>query len=77
MCLVVRGHETYVPDVVTYFSMVDREMVHIALTLAVLHDFHVKAADVLNAYVTVPNKEKVWTVVVPEFEDDVGMIAIF
>ena len=33
-------------------------MVHIALTVALLHDLVVKAADVLNAYVMASNKEK-------------------
>jgi hypothetical protein len=49
---------------------VSRETVRIALTIAVLHDFDVKAADVKNAYLTAPTTEKVWTVCGPEFGPD-------
>ena len=42
--------------------MVTRETVHISLTLEALHGLEVKVADVLNAYVMVPNQEKVCTV---------------
>ena len=41
-----------------------RETMHITLTMAVLHDLEVKAADVLNAYVMAPNREKIWTLMV-------------
>jgi hypothetical protein len=37
-------------------------MLHIALMLASLNDLEVKSGDVLNAYITAPVKEKVWTV---------------
>ena len=33
----------------------------IALTMVALHDLKVKSADILNAYVTAPNHEKIWT----------------
>ena len=35
------------------------------LTMAMLYDIKVKAADVLSAYVMAPNREKVWTVFGP------------
>jgi hypothetical protein len=38
--------------------------------LAPLNDLQVKAGDVLNAYITAPVKEKVWTVLGPEFGPD-------
>ena len=44
--------------------------------MAALHDLDVKAADVLNAYVMVPNREKILTVLGPEFGDDAGRFAI-
>ena len=47
---------THTPDTVTYSSVVTRETVHIALTMAALHNLEVKAGDVLNAYVTAPKK---------------------
>ena len=44
------------------YSVVTIEIVYIALTIAALHDLEVKAADVLNADVTVSNCEKILTV---------------
>jgi hypothetical protein len=59
--LVAGGHKTEAPATITYASVVSRETVHIALMLAALNDLQVKAGDVLNAYITAPVKEKVWT----------------
>ena len=67
---------THTPDTITYSSVVTRETVCIALTMAALHDLEVKAANVLNAYVTAPNHEKIWTVLGPEFGDDAGKSAV-
>mgnify|MGYP006199594339 CR=1 FL=1 len=44
--------------------------------LAALNDLQVKAGDVLNAYITAPCKEKVWTVLGPEFGPDAGKNAL-
>ena len=54
----VGGHVTHTLDVTTYLTVVTRETVHIALTIAALPDLEVKAADVLNAYVMASNREK-------------------
>jgi hypothetical protein len=48
----------------------------IALMLAALNDLQVKVGDVLNAYITAPVKEKVWTMLGPEFGQDAGKSAI-
>ena len=40
------------------------------------HNLEVEAADVLNAYVTALNCEKIWTVLGLEFGDDAGKLAI-
>jgi hypothetical protein len=56
--------------------VVSRETVRIALMLAALNDLQVKVGDVLNAYITAPVKEKVWTVLGPEFGQDAGKSAI-
>ncbi len=48
----------------------------LALTIASLNDFKVKVDDVLNAYITEPVEEKVWTVLGPEFGHDAGKSAI-
>ena len=43
-----------VPKHLTYTSMVSRESVRIALTLAALNDLEMKTSDIQNAYVTAP-----------------------
>lgn len=74
--LVAGGHTTEAPATMTYASVVSRETVRIALTIAALNDLEVKAADVLNAYVTAPNKEKIYTILGPEFGKDAGKMAV-
>ena len=69
-CLVTGDHRTHTSDVVTYSSVVMRDIVHIALTMAALHDLVVKAADILSAYMMAFNREKIWTVLGPEFGDN-------
>jgi Reverse transcriptase (RNA-dependent DNA polymerase) len=59
-----------------YASVVGRETVRIALTIAALNDLQVKATDIENAYLNAPNKEKTWVVLGPEGGDDVGKKAI-
>ena len=48
----------------------------IALTIAALNNLQVKAGDVMNAYVTAPCSEKIWTVLGKEFGTDQGKKAI-
>ena len=75
-CLVAGGHTTHTLDVITYSSLVTRETVCIALTMAAWHDLEVKADDVLDPYVMAHKREKIWTVLGPEFEDHPGKSAI-
>ncbi len=56
--------------------MVSRETLCLALTIASLNDLKVKVGDVLNAYITTPVKEKVWTILGPEFGHDAGRSAV-
>jgi len=51
---------------------ISRETVRIALLLAALNDLEVKAADIMNAYITAPVEEKIWTILGPEFGADQG-----
>jgi hypothetical protein len=67
---VAGGHTSDAPHAMTYESVVSRESVRVALTLAALNDLDVKMDDIENAYLTAPITEKVWTVLVPEFGDD-------
>jgi len=74
--MVAGGHVTDVPENITYASVVSRETIRIALLLAALNGLEVKTADVLNAYIPAPNREKVWCVLGPEFGPDWGKKAI-
>ena len=67
---------TEAPAMLTYASVVSRESVRIALTLAALNDLEVKTADIENAYLTAPVSEQIWTVLGPEFGSDAGKRAI-
>ena len=70
------GHTTETPATLTYASVVSRETVRIALTLAALNDLEVQTCDIENAYLTAPCQEKIWTVLGPEFGADAGKSAI-
>ena len=74
--LVAGGHQVEAPAHLSYSSVVSRETVRIALTLAALNGLEVKASDIQNAYLTAPCSEKVWTVLGPEFGADAGRRAI-
>ena len=74
--LVAGGHMTTTPAAITYASVVTRETVRIALTLAALNVLEVKVGDVENAYITAPVREKIWTVLGPEHGEDAGKKAI-
>ena len=73
---VAQGNLTEAPATVTFASVVSRETVRIALTLAALNDLEVKTADIENAYLTAPVSEKIWCKLGPEFGDDAGKTAI-
>jgi hypothetical protein len=73
---VAGGHKTDTPHAMTYASVVSRESVRIALTLAALNGLDVKMADIENAYMTAPITERVWIVLGPEFGDDAGKRAL-
>ena len=66
------GHKTGAPASVTYSTVVLRDSVRILLTIAALNDLEVMGADVRNAFLTAPNKEKCWSIAGPEFGPDEG-----
>jgi hypothetical protein len=74
--LVGDGHKTATPSSVTYSSVVSRDSVRICLLIAALNDLHVFAADIENAYLTAPCREKCWTRAGREFGSDEGKILI-
>ena len=66
-CLVAGGHLTGPPPSITYTSMVSRESVRIAFLIAALNDLDIEAADIGNAYLNAPPREKVYIKCGPEF----------
>jgi len=74
--LVAGGHTTETPAALTYASVVSRDSVRIALTVAALNDLDVLACDIQNAYLTAKCREKIWTRAGPEFGSDCGKIMI-
>jgi hypothetical protein len=64
---VAGGHMTDPPTSLTYSSVVSRDSVRIAFLLAALNDLEIKAADIGNAYLNAPTREKVYTTAGAEF----------
>jgi hypothetical protein len=75
--LVAGGHMTDPPTQLTYSSVVSRESVRIAFLIAAYYDIDIMAADVGNAYLNAPTKEKVYIITGPEFGPlEQGKVAI-
>jgi len=72
--LVADGHKTETPASITYSSVVSRDSVRICFLIAALNDLSLVAADIGNAYLNAPNREKTWTVAGPEFGEDAGTV---
>ena len=70
--LVTDGHHTKTPASLTYSSVVSRDSVRICLLLAALNGLQVKSADIKNAYLTAPPREKLYTWAGPEFGHNEG-----
>ena len=66
------GHKTGAPASVTYSTIVARDSVRILLLIAALNDLDLLGADVQNAFLMAPNKEKCWMVAGPEFGSEEG-----
>ena len=69
---VAGGHMKNAPPTITYASVVSRETFRLALTIAALNGLQVKAADIMNKYVTAPITENIWTVLGLELGSDAG-----
>jgi len=66
--MVADGHWTETPAALTYSSVVSRDSVRIAVTIAALNDLSVLACDIQNANLTAKCQEKVWTRAGPELD---------
>jgi hypothetical protein len=69
---VADGHKTKTPAAMCYSSVVSRDSVRIALTIAALNDLDILACDIQNAYLTADCREKVWILAGPEFGSEAG-----
>lgn len=75
--LVAGGHKTDPPAQLTYSSVVSRESVRIGFLIAAMYELDPLAADIGNAYLNAPTKEKYYIITGPEFgELERGKIAI-
>ncbi len=70
--LVAGRHMMDVSPTVMYANVVLHETVHIALTMAALNALKVMAANIMNAYITAPNKENIWMLLGPKFGKNKG-----
>jgi hypothetical protein len=71
--LVANGNETNPPKESVYSSIVSWDSERIALLIAALNDLDIVSADIQNAYLNAPTKEKIYTIAGPEFgADNVG-----
>ena len=73
---VAGGHTTDAPATLTYSSVVSRDSVRIALTIAALNGLEVMACNIQNAYLTANCHEKIWTRASPDFGLESGMIML-
>ena len=73
---VAGGHTTDTPSSITYSSVVSRDSVRIAFTIAALNDLDIRAADIGNAYLNAPCREKIWTIAGTEFGSDKGKVLL-
>ena len=64
------------PDTLTYSSVVSRESIRIGFLIAALNGLDVLTADIENAYINAPCKEKIWTIAGPEFGSDQGQVML-
>ena len=56
---------TVTPAALTYASVVSRDSVIIALTIAALNGLEVMACDIQNVYLTAKCRKKIWTIAGP------------
>ena len=74
--LVAGEHMTETPATMTCASIVSLETVCLALVIAAFNYLGIKCRDVMNAYITPPIEENVWTTLGPEFFNDAGNRAL-
>jgi hypothetical protein len=73
---VAGGHTTEAPSSVTYSSVVSRDSVRLAFTIAALNGLDLMACDLENAYLNAPCKEKIWFKGGRECGEDQGQVLV-
>ena len=74
--MVSGGHTTKTPSLVTYSSVVSRDLVIIMLMLEALNSLDLQAADIKIYYITAPCCGNIWAIAGPEFGIDKGKVYI-
>ena len=74
--LVALGNRTKTPSSLTYSSVVSRDSVRIALTVAALNGLDILVCDIEGAYLTAKCREKVWVRAGSEFGSEQGEVMI-
>ena len=74
--LVGGGHMTEATSSITYSSVVSRDSIRIALTIATLNGLDILACGIQNAYLTFKCRENIWTIACPEFGSEEGSLII-
>lgn len=69
---VADGYKVETSPSIAYSTVVSRDSVRIILTTAAFHGLEVLGADIQNAFLTAPTKEKVWLEAGPEFGPEQG-----
>ena len=70
-------HTTTASASITYSSVVSRDSVRIALTIAALNDLDILEYDIKNTYLTALCRENIWSRAGSEFGSEEGTIMIF
>jgi hypothetical protein len=74
--LVALGNRTQTPSTLTYSSVVSRDSVRIALTVAAMNNLDILVCDIEGAYLTAKCREKIYITAGPEFGSEQGSTMI-
>ena len=69
-CLVTDRYKIDTPSLLTYSTIVSRDAARVCLLIVALNDLDVLSGDIEKTYLTAQCREKCWTRVGSEFEQD-------
>ena len=72
--IVPNGHKTDAPSSIIYSSVVSKDGVRMAFTIAALNNLEIMACDIRNSYLNALCRAKLWTVVGPEVGSKAGSV---